>query len=279
MKYYIRLLKFYLNIISVIAPKHGGRIVFNLFQKVSLKTFKKRELPFYDDATHFKVKQNGEDLHCYEMGNPNGKLVFLVHGWNSNAGSLTKIANSLVQENYRVISFDLPGHAKAKINKTNLYICKEAFKDLIAYVNPQEAFHVVSHSFGSVVSAYSLSETDYKAEKFVILSTNNRLEDVFLYFKKIVGFNKTIYKEFTKLLEGYMNENVDEMVVSDKIKSFDFDKLLVIHDKFDKVIPFNDAKTIHQEVENSKLIPFEKIGHYRMLWNDEVVTETINFIN
>ena len=44
------------------------------------------------------------------------KLVFLLHGWESNAGSLSKIAFSLSKNNYRVISFDLPGHANYKSN-------------------------------------------------------------------------------------------------------------------------------------------------------------------
>lgn len=278
MKNIIKLYRFYLNILAVIAPKYGGKVAFNLFQRVSLKTIKEKELPYYDNVKHFKVKLNGESLHCYETGNVNGKLVFLVHGWNSNAGSLTKIALALATQNYRVISFDLPGHASTKEKRTNLYICKEAFKTLIKFVNPTEAFDVISHSFGSIVSAYALSETTFKTNKLVILSSNNKLEDVFLHFKKMIQLNDIIYASFKVNLEKYMNESVEKMITADKLNNINFENLLLIHDKFDKVIPFSEAETIHNSVKNSVLIPFEKIGHYRMLWNDDVVRETVQFI-
>lgn len=272
------LYRLYLNILSVIAPKYGGKIAFNLFQKVRLKTFREKELPFYDKVKHFKVQLKGENLQCYETGNPKGKLVFLVHGWNSNAGSLSKIVDCLVKEKYRVISFDLPGHAYAKESSTNLYICKEAFKTLITFVNPQQPFSVISHSFGSIVSAYALSETDFKTSKLVILSSNNRLEDVFLYFRKMVGFNAKIYEEFKLIIQKYFDEGVENMITSDKLQLIGLQQTLIIHDKFDKVIPFSEAEAIHKSVKNSILIPFEKIGHYRMLWNEDVVRETVNFI-
>ncbi len=278
MKIYLKFIKIYLNLLSVIAPKYGGKVAFKLFQRVRLKTFKEKEQAFYDKVESFKVKQKGEDLHCYKIGNPDGDIVFLVHGWNSNAGSMSKIVMELAANNYRVISFDLPGHAKAKEYRTNLYTCKEAFKVLIRFVNPQKPFCVISHSFGSVVSAYALSETTYKTEKLVILSTNNKLEDVFLYFKKYIGFNAVIYSKFKNLLEEYMGEELSEMVVADKINKINLDVVLLIHDIFDKVIPFKDAEIIHKSVKNSNLISFEKIGHYRMLWNDEVLEETMRFI-
>ena len=65
-----------------------------------------------------------EDLHCYEFGNPNENLVFLVHGWDSNAGSLSRFETELASNNYRIISFDLPAHTNTKETHTNLYICK-----------------------------------------------------------------------------------------------------------------------------------------------------------
>jgi len=53
--------------------------------------------------------------------------VILVHGWDSNAGSMSKIAEALVKKNKRVIAFNLPGHAFSKSSSTNLIECKDAF--------------------------------------------------------------------------------------------------------------------------------------------------------
>jgi hypothetical protein len=32
-------------------------------------------------------------------------------------------------------------------------------------------------------------------------------------------------------------------------------------------------------MENTQLIKYSKIGHYKMLWNDKVVEDTIDFLN
>ncbi|NQX81418.1 MAG: alpha/beta fold hydrolase [Flavobacteriaceae bacterium] len=276
MKYIVKLVEVYLNILSVIAPKYGGKVAFNTFQKVRLKTFKNKEFKFYKKANHFEVKLKSENLKCYETGNPKGELVFLIHGWNSNAGSLSKINKALVNANYRVITFDLPGHAGNKEKKSNLFVCKEAFKALIHQINPKEAFSVVSHSFGSVVSAFALAETDCKVKNIITLSSNNKIEDVFLFFKKTLNLNPIIYREFKLIVEKYMKENVSDMITSDRIKQIEFRNLVLIHDRFDKVIPFSESERIHEQISDSVLIPFEKVGHYRMLWNEEIVKTIVD---
>ncbi|MCF6279422.1 MAG: alpha/beta hydrolase [Flavobacteriaceae bacterium] len=279
MAFIIKLTGFYLNALSFILPKYSGKKAFKIFQEVRLKAIKKREESYYLKATKFSVPLEGEDLKCYEFGSENKKTVFLIHGWQSNAGSLTLFANELQKQNYRVIGFDLPGHATNKEYHTNLYKSKIAFVKLIKQLNPQEPFSIVSHSFGSGVTAYALSELkEYTVDKVVFLSSTNKFIDIFIDYKKMLDFNERVFSQFKKLVEVYLGEKMDEIVVSKKMKRAKFNKLLIIHDKFDKVIPFKNALEVHNEISNSTLISFEKIGHYRMLWNDEVVAETVKFI-
>ncbi len=75
-----------------------------------------------------------------------------------------------------------------------------------------------------------------------------------------------------------MNENLSDMNIVDRLKTCNFEGILVIHDKYDKVIPYKNAEDICKLVNNSVLKTFEKIGHYRMLWNDDVIKETVDFI-
>jgi len=279
MKKIILFYKYYLNLLSVIAPKLGGKIAVNLFQKVRLKQPKRREKAFYEQAKEFKIPFEKEAIFAYELGNPKGELIFLIHGWDSNAGSLGKVASALSETNrYRIIAFDLPAHHKSKRKYTNLYEAKNAFKTLLRFINSTDPFHVVAHSFGAAVTAFSLSETDYTVNKIVFLSGNDVIEDVFKQFQKMIGFNDKIYKEVAKWTHKIIKQPLNELVVSDRLKQIDFNKLLLIHDKYDKVIPFKNAESTHQKIPNSVLKPFEKIGHYRMLWNDDVVKETVTFL-
>tara|TARA_B110000977_G_scaffold121205_1_gene155936 strand:+ start:816 stop:1643 length:828 start_codon:yes stop_codon:yes gene_type:complete len=275
MKYILLLNRFWLNITSFIAPKYCANLAVNIFSKVRIKSIRDKEKPFYAQAREFKVARAGEDLSCYELGNPKGKLLFLVHGWESNPGCFTQFLPHLA--NYRIIAFTLPSHAHNKETHTNMYEGKDAFKLVLDAIKPTEPFHVVAHSLGSSISSFALSETDYQVDKLVFLSANNLIKQVFQDFQKLVGFNDKVYGLIADKIEGITGNKLEEMKVEDRLKKVKFNELLLIHDKFDKIISFENSAVLHKKFANSKLIPFEKIGHYRMLWNEEVLSEVLRF--
>ena len=278
MKYYLKILKFYYKIISFLSPQLGGRLAFKLFQKVRKKDISKREISFYEKARHFRIPLPKEDLHCYEFGNPTGELIFLVHGWDSNAGSLSKFAFELEERNYRVISFDLPGHANSKSEYTNLYECKEAFKKLIEFINPQEPFTIISHSFGSAMTAYTMAELNYTVDKFVFLTTPNSLLDIFINFKNFVGITDKTFSFMLNNVNKLLQEDIHNISVEKKLKQVSFTKLLIVHDKKDKILPYKNSEEVLSSIKNTKLKSYKRIGHYRMLWNDDVLEDTLAFI-
>ena len=272
--------KIVLNTLGVIAPRTSAKIAFNLFQKVRLKNLKKREIPFYDKVKSFNITLENDKLHCYEMGDPNGKLVFMVHGWDSNAGSLLLFAEALTKKGYHIITFDLLAHHKSAKKYTNLFETKNAFKQLLKHINPKVPFSVIGHSFGASALAYTFSETNYKLDKIVLLSSNNKILEVFQGFQKLIGFNDAVFQQAKSYIDEIIQEDFAKMETSKKLKAVDFNKLLIIHDKKDKIIPFHNAEQIYQAFpKKATLIPFERIGHYRMLWNKEVVQETVDFLD
>ena len=192
MSWQIYILRFYFKSISLIIPKFAGLKAFKLFQKVRIKNIRKREEAFYKEVHHFKVGSPKEDLLCYEIGSENKNLVFLLHGWESNAGSLSKFAFQLSKNNYRVISFDLPGHAKYQSNYTNLIECREAFSKVIECIKPDKPFSVIAHSFGSAVCTYTLSKLNYKLDKLVFLTSPNSILEIFKDFKNLIGLSLSL---------------------------------------------------------------------------------------
>lgn len=275
MKYILLFNRYYLNVLSFIAPKFAAKKAVSVFSKVRKKTIREKEESFYNQASTFIVNREGEDITCYELGNPNGKLLFLVHGWESNPGCFTQFLPHLSA--YRIIAFTLPSHAHNKETHTNMYECKDAFKLVLDYMKPTEPFHVVAHSLGSSVTAFALSETNYQADKLVFLSANNKIEQVFIDFQKMLGFNDRVYNLIAKTIENLTGDNLKDMKVEDRLEKVKFNELLLIHDRYDKIISFENSEVLNQKFPNSKLIPFEKIGHYRMLWNEEVLEEVLRF--
>ena len=275
----IYILRFYFKSISLFIPKFAGLKSFKLFQKVRIKTIRKREEGFYKEVHHFKVSSIKEDLLCYEIGSENKNLVFLLHGWESNAGSLSKFAFQLSKNNYRVISFDLPGHAKYKSNYTNLLECSVAFTKVIEFIKPYKPFSVIAHSFGSAVCTYTLSKLNYKLDKLVFLTSPNSILEIFKDFKNLIGLSNHSFTYFLLKANLLANEEIKNINVDEKLKLLDFSKLLLIHDEYDKIIPIKNSEEIKKmNTENTQLIKYSKIGHYKMLWNDKVVEDTMQFL-
>jgi esterase/lipase len=275
----LNIVRLYFKLISLFAPKFAGSKAFKLFQKVRIKSIRKREEDFYTKTNHFKVTSFKEDINCYELGASNSDIVFLLHGWESNAGSLSKFAYQLAENNYRVISFDLPGHANYNLKYTNLAECKNAFINVIDFIKPNKPFSVLSHSFGSAVSAYTLSNLNYKIDKLVFLTSPNSILEIFTDFKKLIGLPNTAFSYLLEKADLLANEKIKYFSIDEKLKHFSFSKLLLIHDEYDKIIPFKNSeeiKTMHKV--NSVLIKHKRIGHYKMLWNQNIIDETLLFL-
>jgi len=278
MKLYSKIIKKLFKLISFISPKLGGKSAFKLFQRVRKKDIRKREAAFYNKARHFKIPFLKEDLNCYELGSADGALIFLVHGWDSNAGSLSKFAFELDKMNYRVISFDLPAHTHSKSKYSNLYECKEAFKTLLDLVQPTTPFSIISHSFGSGVVSYALAETNYKIDKLVFLTSPNYFKDIFTEFKNFIELGDKAFKYMVRLADHLLGERLEDLSVEDKLQYANYGQLLLIHDIHDKILPYKNSEKVSQSVHRAALKTYEKVGHYRMLWNDDVLEETLAFI-
>lgn len=133
-------LKTYFGWTSFINPEKAATKSFRLFQKVRRKGIREREEHFFALSRSFQVQTTKEPVDCFELGNPTGEVVLLVHGWDSNAGSMSMIAHALAKQNKRVISFNLPGHAFSKSSYTNLVECKDAFLAVLDYLNLKAPF-------------------------------------------------------------------------------------------------------------------------------------------
>ena len=279
MNFKIQILRFYFRFISIISPKNASSIAFKLFQKVRIKSIRDREKDFYKKAKTFNVSTKKEDIFCYELSPENKKLVFLLHGWESNAGSLTKIAYSLSANNFRVITFDLPGHANYKSNYTNLYECKEAFKSVLKFIDPKTPFNVIAHSFGSAVTTFALAKQKYKLDNIIFLTSPNYMIDIFLDYKNQIKLSTKSFSYLLDIAKKVLNKEVKDLNIEEEINSISFSKLLLIHDQNDQIIPFKNSENIAlKNPSKTKLIKHENIGHYKMLWNDDVINDILKFL-
>lgn len=271
-KFALILIKSYFRTSSALSPKFAARQAFRFFQRTAKKTFKPKEEEFYKTSSKFIVQGNRGEIVCYENGNPDGNIVFLVHGWNSNAGSLSGITQALVNEGYRTISFDLPAHGKSTETHTNLLLCKEDFQTIIRFVAPKNPIIVVAHSFGSMVSSFAFSELSFAVEKMILLTCPDTVIDIFEQFRDIVGLGEKAHQLVVNRAQSLLGEKLDEVSTLSKIQIVKPKELVLIHDVHDKILPHSYSEKLANNYHPSLLHSFKKVGHYRMLWNEEIIS-------
>ena len=157
--------------------------------------------------------------------------------------------------------------------------CKEAFKSVIKYINPKKSFNVVAHSFGSAVTTYTFSKEKYPINKMIFLTSPNSILDIFIEFKNLIKLSDKSFSVLLNTAQKVLNREIKDLNIDEEIKSISFSKLLLIHDQHDKVIPFENSKRIAlKNTKKTKLIKHQNIGHYKMLWNNNVVEDILNFL-
>lgn len=271
MKFTLFFLRMYYRVLSAIWPARAGKKAFLLFQTVRNRTFRDREFPFYKAANRFTAPWDKEDITCYELGDPKGKTVVLVHGWDSNAGSMSAIGFELARRGYHVVAFDLPAHGYSKLKRTHLRESAEALQAVIQRIHADEPVSIVSHSFGSGVSSFALSRFDIKVDKLVYLTSPNRLADVFGEFKSLIKLGDKAFAKVVKMANTVLGEPVLNVSVATSSRNIRFNDFLILHDRQDRIIPFQRSAAIHMAVPESELIELEGTGHYRMLWDEKVI--------
>ena len=274
----IRLIRFYFKTLSIIAPNTAGSHAFELFQRTRKKGIRKIENRFYNMSRHFKVSHHLEEIDCYEMGNPDNPIVLLVHGWDSNAGSMGGIAFELVEQGYFVIAFNLPAHGFSKLKKTNIKMCREYFLAVTEKIYPNKPFSVIAHSFGSAVTSFALEDSRFEVDKLVFLTNPNKFHVFFEEFRDFIQLGEKAFATTIRKAETLIKRPINEMNIQDVSKNIKYNRLLLIHDRVDKVLPYKNSIAVQEKWENTDLLTIEKIGHYKMLWNEHVINSIVKFL-
>jgi len=275
----MQLIKPYFKTLSAISPSLASKRAFEMFKKVRKKDIRDREKPFYDKAHAYEVPYQNKAIHCYSFGNPENDIVVLVHGWDSNVGSMYKFVEPLLAKNKYVLGFNLPGHAFYSANKTNLFEAKESFKIFMQALPRERKIDIISHSFGSAVTTFGLSEMKFKVNNLIYLTSPNKMEDIFRDFKNFIGLNEKAYQLLKDRANKILKEPLDLVNVDTRMKLVDFSHLYLFHDRADKIIPYTYSVKINESVSKSTLYSFDKLGHYKMLWNDALIAKVMHVID
>ncbi len=264
-----------IKIISKLFPNQVVSFAYNQLTNPQIKKARPHELVVLDKAEKETLKFYDFDIQLYTWKGGENK-VLLIHGWEGQAGNFADIIEQLIEQKYTVYAFDAPSHGLSSRGRTSLF----EFTELVGILIRKYAVtKLISHSFGGVATTYALySNQDLKIDKYLLFTVPDRFIERINHVVQTVGVTENVKNKLIKRLEKETKINVNDLNVSDFVKTIQVKKALIIHDKQDTIIPISCSKNVHNHWANSEFLEINDTGHFRILRTKSVIEKGLEFL-
>jgi len=257
MQYIIKLIGFLLNMLSYIAPKRASKIALQLFSTPLKGKLSTLQRDYLEKARQKTLYCNGIKIQTYQWEG-SGKTILLVHGWESNSYRWKNLIEALQTKQYNIIAIDAPAHGQSGSSIFNAILYSECINVVVNYFKPKV---IVGHSVGGMASVFfQYTYQNPNVTKLVLLGAPSEFTNIFKNYVTLLGYNSRLEKGLNNLVLktfGYKTSHYSTANFSESLKL----EGLIIHDKKDKIIDYNEAKLIAKKFKNSKLITTSGYGH------------------
>lgn len=262
-----------LNIISAVSPKFASKKALNLFATPRKGRYTNKQSIAIDDAKIETLNFDGLNIKTYRWAGRN-KTILLAYGWESNASRWDYILEALKTEDYNIIALDGPAHGNSDGKQFNAVLYSQFIDVVMQHFKPEV---LIGHSVGGMASVFALHNYKfYSVKKLILLGAPAHFTGVFARYKAMMGFNTKISEGLDTIVLERFHKPVDYFSASNFTATFDIEGL-IIHDKRDLVIPYEDALLFKEKFKNSKLITTQGFGH--SLRDASLTPKIIKFIN
>lgn len=251
-------------------PRFLSQRIYNYLSNPNIRKLRDFEETILAKAKDTRIRFKNFDIQCYEWGQPDHPVVLLVHGWEGQAGNFGAMIDALLAKKYRIIAFDGPAHGKSSVAPTSMFEHGELTSFMIQKHHPQV---IVSHSFGSVATMMGLVQNqDWTVDRWLLVTTpydfRNRVKGVAAHF----GLGDRTVQYVIDKVEAEIGESIDNMnmkAYSNRVQNVQ--DALIVHSKTDRIIPIASSLATHQVLPFSNFKELDGLGHYVILWSDELL--------
>ena len=262
----------FINFIGIFNTAYASKLALQLFSKPRGGQLTPNGKLFLNTATKTTLYYNDLPIQTYQWKG-NKETVLLAHGWESNSNRWRYEIEQLQTEGYNVIALDGPAHGGSGSTTFNAILYSE-FINVVSKKFKPSAF--IGHSVGGMGLVIFLKKQTYiHTKKLVLLGTPSGFKGIMKRYKEMMGYNQNVSVGIDTYIELKFGHPPHYFSTADFAKDIDA-KGLLIHDKKDRIIPYQDALDINAQFKNAKLISTEGLGH--SLKGDFVYDELIKFL-
>ncbi|MEM8906547.1 MAG: alpha/beta hydrolase [Bacteroidota bacterium] len=273
----IRLLRFAFNVLGPVFPRFAGNLVYRLFTTPQRRAKHKISDATLESARLFEFMYEGQILKGYEWGSGT-QTCLLVHGWESRGTALRSFVPDLVEKGYRVVTFDAPAHGHSAGKQIDLPHFGGAIRAIIRHIGSVDT--VIAHSFGGASLVYTMANMDNSIhlDRLVLIASPSRMEKMMENFARFLRIPRSVKRRFRQILENRVSRPLEEVGLSSTLPKINAKQILLVHDRYDKVVPFAEAETVLNNWESVSLVVTEGLGHFQLMKNPKLIKRVMQFI-
>ncbi|MDO7846014.1 alpha/beta fold hydrolase [Hymenobacter sp. M29] len=274
----LRLLRGQLKVLSVVAPGLAFRRAWEVFCTPRRLPQKDWEAPALADARRRTVVAGTGSVAVYEWGPAAAPAVLLVHGWEHRASFWRAWVQPLLAAGYRVAALDGPANGASAGKMVTLMSFGGAVQAVVDTLGEVRA--IVAHSFGaaSVAGLPVRLPAGRPLPRLVMLSAPVGPREVAGRFADFLHLPKTFVEQFAQYVQQATGRPAESFGVAVAGPTVGTERVLVLHDEDDEIIPFAEGRQIATAWPGAVLHATKGLGHNRILRDAAVVQAGVDFI-
>jgi hypothetical protein len=250
-----------------LAPNATKNIILKRFFKPTSYALTPFEQQFLEKGTLFHIHVHDKDIRCWKWGQ--GPGILFVHGWNGRGVNFAYFFKSVIDAGYSIITYDAPAHGESEGQVTNYFELSDTVR---SFLNPSQGFNIqaiIAYSIGGSATINCISK-DNPSVDTVLIAPALKLKELLFNAFNYHGVPEVVYRNLVGDMERYHGYDVHQdnpNVLAKTISS----KMLIVHDKDDRTIPYSDSKTLSDNTDNFYLHTTEGLGHKQILKDSAVI--------
>jgi predicted alpha/beta hydrolase family esterase len=235
-----------------------------------------KELQAERFAKKFSFNAAGQKLQGYEWGDERWPYILVVHGWAGRATQFRRFIKPMMNSGIRVVGFDGPAHGRSTGTRTELAEFEKCIREI--YTLKGEPAGVLAHSFGGVAILYAAAN-GLAVKKLVNIASPSIGDEVIKTFLKAVNGSWSTGEFFKSHIQKRYGKSFDEFSSLHLVRNLPNPfPILLVHDENDREVEIKHSNALMKVYPQANLIRTKKLGHTRILKDDEVIRRCVTFM-
>jgi len=264
-------LAYLINRIDLVSPELAARLSIEILFRPRKTARSNKEKAFWLTGKPITFKSGC----CGRILGTGKTNIWIIHGWMSRGSKLQNLITACLETGSEVIVWDGPGHGDSPGNRTSLApFTKTLLSDINNFEKKPDV--IIGHSFGGAASAYACQQ-GLSAKLLVLISAPSSCVATFERYWDFLSIGDKARKRFMEIVEKETGIEVNSMSSVNFISDLR-QKVLVIHDSEDRMVPLSDAYNLRQARPDIEFLETTKLGHNRVLHDKDVCSRVSKFI-